>query len=89
MPGGYRNGFGGFGFKDVFFDVWSVESWKQFSSNNGIGGGGGHQDHGFAVRCVKSSSPGSNNDSFLFSWSPGGETTSSINVQPSATTLIL
>ena len=57
---------------------------KQFSDNDIIGAQSGHQDHGFAVRCVKNSSPGSFNDSFLFSWSPTNETTSSITVQPTA-----
>ena len=85
LPGGYRFGSGSFGFRNVFFDVWSVEGWKQFSDNDNIGGGSAHQDHGFAVRCVKSSSPGSFNDSFLFSWSPTNETTSSITVQPNTT----
>ena len=53
LPGGYRLGSGSFGFRNVFFDVWSVEGWKQFSDNDNIGEQSGHQDHGFAKMCEK------------------------------------
>ncbi|MGY8868063.1 MAG: Lcl domain-containing protein, partial [Methylophagaceae bacterium] len=60
-------------------------AWVQ-SFINGSWGGGNSKASSHKVRAVRAFTSNSNSLNYTYTWSPGGETTSSITVQPSATT---
>ncbi|MCH1612609.1 MAG: hypothetical protein L7S72_04860, partial [Flavobacteriales bacterium] len=88
LPGGYRSVGGPFSLKGSIFDVWGSENWFQIINNEISGPNSiGYQNYGFSVRCIKDADVGANSpNNTQFNWSPTNETTSSITVQPSATT---